>query len=317
MGYMEEKKSKKVILSRKGFDSAAGGNASMIIQVNNEEYVIQPLPIPDPKGNNEYKDLDSVIQGKKICKLFKDADIVPRRKVTAEENQKKKSKMIPEYKCHLDPDVFNETRMGAFGQMNAAESHLHSNEVGEGDIFIFFGWYKYYKYEGEKLVKLKGRSAGGSHVLYGYLIVDQVYNLVNSDELKAACDDKYGTHPHCVKQLDPDEEISNNRLYVAKEKIEEIDIPGFGIFKYNDDLVLSKKGMTKSKWDIDSKFMKILDDYGCDITYHSNDKSWHRDEGYFQSVARGQEFVITSDSEEFYDSVINFIKENMQENCKM
>jgi len=29
-----------------------------------------------------------------------------------------------------------------FGQINAAQSHLENNNVKEGDLFLFFGWFR-------------------------------------------------------------------------------------------------------------------------------------------------------------------------------
>jgi hypothetical protein len=52
---------------------------------------------------------------------------------------------------------------------------------------------------------------------------------------------------------------------------------------YNEGLVLTKKGFSRSKWDLPDYFQK------AEISFH-NDKSWK--EGYFQSAAIGQEFVI-------------------------
>jgi hypothetical protein len=52
---------------------------------------------------------------------------------------------------------------------------------------------------------------------------------------------------------------------------------------FNDNLVLTKKGLSRSKWDLPDCFSKAK------ISYH-NDRSWKG--GYFQSAAIGQEFVI-------------------------
>jgi len=52
---------------------------------------------------------------------------------------------------------------------------------------------------------------------------------------------------------------------------------------FNDKLVLTKKGLSRSKWDLHDCFK------GCEISYHKED-SWK--DGYFQSAAIGQEFVI-------------------------
>lgn len=292
---------KHIILSRKGFDSAAGGDASMIVDIGNGKKVIQPLPIPDPYdtlGGTTYADIKSFVEGyDNLCRLMKDAEIIPMIK----------GHNPPINICHKDPDLFAKTKKGAFGQMGTAEAHLRRNKVGEGDLFLFFGWYKSYKLEGEKLIRQRGDECDDKHVLYGYLYVDKEYDLANKDRFDAVPKD-YCNHPHYRKQK-IDKTISNNRLYVAKEFIPGTSIPGYGVFKYKKDLVLSKEDAPKSMWKIDDGgFMSML---GKDreMTYHKNiDKCWQKD--YFQSVARGQEFIINSsgdENKEFRDYIYQFI----------
>jgi len=64
-------------------------------------------------------------------------------------------------------------------------------------------------------------------------------------------------------------------------------LAGAGRFVFNDKLVLTKKGLSRSKWDLPDCFREAK------ISYHDED-SWK--EGYFQSAAIWQEFVI-KDSE--------------------
>jgi len=60
-------------------------------------------------------------------------------------------------------------------------------------------------------------------------------------------------------------------------------LPGFGFFKFDPCLVLTKDGCNKSKWKLPNFFRNT------NISYHEK-KAWRK--GYFQSVARGQEFVV-------------------------
>lgn len=53
--------------------------------------------------------------------------------------------------------------------------------------------------------------------------------------------------------------------------------------EFRQELVLTKKGMPRSRWALPDEFR------GLGITYH-NDNSWKG--GYFQSACRGQEFVF-------------------------
>jgi hypothetical protein len=74
----------KLILSRKGFDSAAGGVASPIL----DDGAMLPLPIPDKKSPIRYRDI--TIAGENLGAVA--ADLT-------------RGKIRPDYRAHLDPDL--------------------------------------------------------------------------------------------------------------------------------------------------------------------------------------------------------------------
>ena len=94
---------------------------------------------------------------------------------------------------------------------------------------------------------------------------------------------KISWHPHANEKR---KNASLNTIYLASDKLLETDIPGFGVFNYFDDLVLTKKGYSRSHW--------ILPDclVGKEISYHN---ATNYKDGYFQSAMRGQEFVVDAD----------------------
>ena len=101
----------KLILSRKGFDSAAGGCPSPIIDG-------RPLSMPIPASGSStttYADLGL-------------GEIVER--IT-------RGRISGSALCHHDPMFHAGECM--LGQCGAAQSHLARHEVGPGDIFLFFG----------------------------------------------------------------------------------------------------------------------------------------------------------------------------------
>ncbi len=63
--------------------------------------------------------------------------------------------------CHVDPDIayrYNghgpdspgpDAWRPAYGQMSAALKHLENHNVGKGDIFLFYGWFRRTEYAGE------------------------------------------------------------------------------------------------------------------------------------------------------------------------
>ncbi|MGX8699445.1 MAG: hypothetical protein ACSW8F_05890, partial [bacterium] len=115
----------KVILSRKGFDSANGGCPSPILP----DGTLLSMPIPSGDsvryealcyGGNVYSDLL--------------AQLNPGKTYAA---------------CHLDPDIRRDIRLAAipdwkpaFGQIGSAQGLLRNAHVEPGDIFLFFGWFR-------------------------------------------------------------------------------------------------------------------------------------------------------------------------------
>ena len=122
---------KKIIISRKGFDSSAGGAPSPILADGR----IFSLPIPQrEKSPYRYKDLRfDEFEGTELLK-------------------KSGSKLSPNDFCHFDP-ILNQA-IGIFGQANAAQSELDNLDVQKGDLFLFFGWLQIEKIiKGEKNIK--------------------------------------------------------------------------------------------------------------------------------------------------------------------
>ncbi|MBA7546304.1 hypothetical protein ES705_38692 [subsurface metagenome] len=87
-------------------------------------------------------------------------------------------------------------------------------------------------------------------------------------------------HPHTHK---PFAERKNNTIYIARKRLSWDDnINGSGTFNYSQELVLTKEGYSRSRWNLDA--IKNVE-----ISYHAKE-SWKY--AYFQSAAKGQEFVI-------------------------
>ena len=272
----------KVILSRKGFDSSYGGCASPILP----DGTMLSMPIPGGEasqlkfedikyGENTYLDIwDKLYSKHKTDKLY----------------------------CHLDPDIRADARVkpvdnwvAAFGQTDTAQKHLHNRGVSKGDLFLFFGWFRKtdenYKYLPDDMDK---------QIIYGYL---QIGDIENGDEIK----NNYPWHPHAKGKYS-----SDNTLYVAAEKLiidgKQTDLPGFGTFKYKEELVLTKDNLSRSKW-------KINPEWDIDNFFENNTISFHSKnsikDGYFQSVYRGQEFVI-SENDKVTQWTYNLIKNNIR-----
>jgi hypothetical protein len=119
----------KLVVSRKGFDSSFGGCASPIF----EDDTFASLPIPDKSGRFRFSD----VGGKqRIGSIVEDLTSRCRKPSKASDH------------VHLDPDLRFDSRprkpgwRPLFGQAEAAQSHLDNYGVTEGDIFLFFGWFR-------------------------------------------------------------------------------------------------------------------------------------------------------------------------------
>lgn len=124
----------KLILSRKGFDSATGGVPSPIVDGT-------PVSMPIPAGRRSPETYADAGLG----------DLV---------EQITKGRLRRIYHCHHDP-MFAAGRC-AFGQVGASQSHLERQGVGPGDVFVFWGLFS----------PLGGKAA--HHRIFAFLDVEEV-----------------------------------------------------------------------------------------------------------------------------------------------
>lgn len=136
---LETRKRMRIILSRKGFDSKWGGYPSPILPDGR----MISLPIPG-KSNITYGEL-SVDKDLTYFSLMRGL----KKKIHEKVNDKwKLMELASDATCHLDPDIYRNVRerprdwLPLFGQCGAAQSHLQNQEIGLGDIFLFFGTFR-------------------------------------------------------------------------------------------------------------------------------------------------------------------------------
>ena len=179
----------KVILSRKGFDTGNGGCASPIMP----DGTLLSLPIPTD-DQLTYDDIS--YKGLSYQQLLK--------QLNPKENY---------HGCHLDPDLRKDIRLSvpvnwqpAFGQSGSAQGELQNQEVGEGDLFLFFGWFRQVEKTSDAGYCYVP-NAPDLHVIYGYLQVEKV--LTQADDI-AKCE----WHPHADFDR---HDNRNNALYLARK----------------------------------------------------------------------------------------------------
>lgn len=148
----------KIIFSRKGFDSSAGGKPSRVIDG-------RPVSLPIP----------TIKRSKTTFGHLGLGDIVSA--VT-------KSRISADDLCHYDP-MFQDGYC-AFGQTGAAQKHLHNQKVGEDDVFIFFGLF----------ANRDGRDR--HHRIFGYLQIDEIVALGANPEKPQCLNHFTHEHPHVI-----------------------------------------------------------------------------------------------------------------------
>ncbi|MBZ9685273.1 hypothetical protein G9F72_002775 [Clostridium estertheticum] len=217
----------KIILSRKGFDSKAGGIASPIMP----DGFLLSMPIPSIDGvaysNLQYNDVNysKILEdlGHKGCKG----------------------------NCHVDPDIRPDIRSNvirewksAFGQTDTAQGYLHSAGVEKDYLFLFFGWFRRVELKDGKF-KYVSKSVkdfylgNAMQIVFAYLQIGEI--ITNPTRIK-----KYSWHPHADKSRLYN---NTNAHYIPRETLSFDDkLPGYGTLDFDNKLVLTKKGCTSAIW---------------------------------------------------------------------
>ena len=276
-----------IILSRKGFDSSYGGYPSLVMP--NGQMI--SLPIPNDEDHKKYSEINSGYQDMSLY------DIMRQLKGWVQLGNAKRA-ITKETLCHLDPDLKVESHIrknnwkGCFGQIDTASRVLINNGIGKDDLFLFFGWFQQCKEADGKLSLVNGE---GFHALFGYLQIEDIFHTqqLEREIISAWLQD----HPHIRNDR---YQNKLNTIYIARDHASwNSRIQGYGTFSYTPELKLTKEGLSRSKWNLPDIFR------GKEITYHS-ESSW-KPEGYFQSAARGQEFVIkeSEDVTQWAQKIVN------------
>ena len=255
----------RIVFSRKGLDSAAGGIPSPLIDG-------RPLSVPIPANGTpsgcRYGDLASPIP-----EILDDLDKGPGRAEV----------------CHLDPDidaaVLRAPRppgwRGSLGQVGAARSHLVNQGVGRGDVFVFWGLFRPVE-RAEGRWRFVGKP---EHRIFGWLQVAEA--LVVGEDWRSALR-RYPWlegHPHLNPGWGP-----GNTVYVATDSLRfgacNTGTAGFGRLRLGRRLsVAARDGV--STWNVPAWLDSSRG--GTGMTYHPPAR-WPGD-GTLRAAPRGQEFV--------------------------
>ena len=279
----------RIILSRKGFDAGSGGVPSPIILPDRK---LCYLPIPCEGERIRYSQVSW--EGHTLGTIV--------------ESLTKGKRLIPaDSGVHLDPDIDPQFLprqpgwRGIFGQTGAAQSHLKNRGVEQGDVFLFYGWYKLAEdVEGGISYVAEARDL---HVLFGWLQIDRIVKVDDcpDSEFRWA---RY--HSHFRREPD-----CRNTVYIARQTLDlpglQRSIPGSGVFgTFREELCLTAPNFPRSEWRLPGWFYPPGPKLA--ISYHSNQGRWRQGMNcvYLQTVSRGQEFVLDCDH---YSDACGWLKE--------
>lgn len=220
----------KIIFSRKGFDSAAGGGASPIVDG-------RPISLPIPSGRYSRTTYGDLGLGEHAAKASR-------------------GKLKSEDFCHYDP-MFLPDGTYLFGQCGAAQTHLVNQDVGVGDVFLFFGLYR------------EEETGEPHHRIFGFLEVADIVDLTACDEAVRAELAALG-HPHALGM-----HARNDCIYRGLGRLAE---------RASEALRLTVEGGPPSLWNRPAWLKR------GGLSYHDREDRWLSD-GRLRSVVRGQEFV--------------------------
>lgn len=153
--------------------------------------------------------------------------------------------------CHIDPDIRENNRVSkipgwkaAFGQTGPAQGMLHNANIEEGDIFLFFGWFRRVElYEGgyRFVDRRKGDFYAHSdlQIIYGYMQIGEI--ITDKDRIS-----EYRWHPHSSVRYAEDDA---NTIYSPTEDLSILPyMKGSGTLDYRRDRVLTMEGKKRGTW---------------------------------------------------------------------
>jgi hypothetical protein len=270
----------KIIFSRKGFDSGWGGWPSPILPDGR----MVSLPIPD-KGGIPYVDLH-------LDGWDSYAHLMSELGITSIKYPGYGPISLPDARAHLDPDVVPTVidRLPGwtpmFGQVGPAQGHLRIQEVGPGDLFVFYGWFQPTAMDDGKIRRTRSRDR--IQALWGYLEVGHVLAVSETPDPPPWA----RSHPHFALRHEPRFERANT-VYVAAERLSaDPRRPGAGpLGSYRQELRLTRPGGTPSTWELPLCFHP---DHTTFPMTGNPRSSWSTegDRAVLHAARRGQEFVI-------------------------
>lgn len=295
----------KVIISRKGFDSKFGGCASPVFPDNS----MVSLPIPTGRAGTTFGQVAA--NGRDAGHLV---EMLTGNRIKATQF------------THLDPDIDEHARprlpgwLPAFGQVGAPLTHLDNRNVGEGDLFLFFGWFRRVIEDSRGMVQFVP-DARNLHALFGWLQIGEMVDVEADTSAVLAAKPWLADHPHVTGRYE-----GRNRIYVASERLSIpllpglAGLPGGGAFGTLIDsrTLTHPDSQNRSFWRLPSAFSPAagLGKLSC----HESPQRWttapEPGGSILKAVSQGQEFVLEmSDARVLADWLRTIFSDKEQPEC--
>ena len=308
-----------IILSRKGFDTAYGRCPSLIIE--GKQMVSFPIPEDSEQAKQdengkyypEYSKLQVLLDDGTVKSLEelilasegKDRKVIFNSMTLGRKHDDNNENNVLIPRCHLDPQLYNYCNdpkfVASLGQMNIPARLLCKYDVKEGDLFLFFGNYRFVDkdFNPDAKKKAEGYTEDFYHCIWGYMEVGKkiVNPQISTENI-----------PEYIRQHHPHMKYTSteNFLYIAADKLSDNWCPeackgqirGYGIFDFDEKLLLSPKNAEEHKKHIEKAGIQQKIGSGNEIIrniwtilplyVNNNIKK--------QIPIRGQEFVLFPDS---------------------
>jgi hypothetical protein len=275
---------RRLVLSRKGWDSGFGGRPSPVLA----DGTMISLPIPYEDSDLTYSQCRAP-NGQTYLEVLTRLGIDHVRRPVGGGRTTRIA--VAEAAVHLDPDLYADARprpegwRPLFGQIGPSQVHLANQAVGPGDVFLFFGWFS-------PVDDLNGGlryrpKADRVQALFGWLEIADVIAIDDAPTPPWARE-----HPHVVGRDRPTFRDRHNTLYLAAERSSFVPgLPGGGVFTWSAALTLTQPGATPSVWRLPLTFHP--DNTPAPLTHHGLE-AWERDGEHviLKSARIGQEFVV-------------------------